>query len=200
MPLTVTLIGDPAIDQAARVWELLAAIGTHPGFGPEGTTFTPEDDERREEPALIAPPSADMDGVLPEVRIRLTGPLFLLERDTWGHRRPILEPTFADLLRASLRVLTVLLTRYGRTLPSDVAALKEAARRVPLRRANYVPFQHAESTTGRRACVFRGVAGNGVYGPVPQRLLHWLRWGGLVHTGTGRCAGAGGWDIEAASG
>ena len=41
-----------------------------------------------------------------------------------------------------------------------------------------------------------GVMGEGEYGPVPGALMTWLEWGGRVHVGTDRVAGAGGWRVR----
>jgi len=38
--------------------------------------------------------------------------------------------------------------------------------------------------------------GGGMYGPVPAALAEWLAWGGRVHAGTDRVAGAGGWEVQ----
>ena len=98
-------------------------------------------------------------------------------------------------MRASLRALGSLSALYGRRLPADFAALKEASQSVPLVRSNYAAFHqdHRSNRSGSRE--LHGVMGNGVYGPAPRALATWLEWGGRVHVGEHRVAGAGGWQV-----
>ncbi len=197
VPITLTFIGPSAITQAAHVWQALAEAGDDPrrGFDPERTTFTLATGEQQQAQEIELPsqPGAE---TIASVRVRLTGPLFLRNRDN-GRRHHIAEPSFADLLRASLRTLGTLFALYDRPLPADFAALKQAALAVPMIRAGYTSFHQPHySNRSRSNRPLHGVLGGAIYGPLPAALLPWLQWGGTVHVGTDRVAGAGGWHID----
>jgi hypothetical protein len=69
---------------------------------------------------------------------------------------------------------------------------------VPLLASDYVSFyQRHWSNRGAAARPLHGVVGGAVYGPVPAALVRWLAWGGRLHVGTDRVAGAGGWTQRA---
>jgi cytidine deaminase len=201
-PLTVTFIGEAAIGHAGRVWEALAVAGADPrgGLDPDRTTFHLGPSSEVEGPGPVRLPLAPDDGpgLVSKVRVRLTGPLFLRERGPDGRRGHLRVPAFADLLRAALRTLGGLFAVYNRPLPAAFARLKEAAGAVPLRESHFADFyQHHWSNRQEQGRPLHGVVGAGVYGPVLAVLLPWLAWGGRVHVGTDRVAGAGGWEVEA---
>ena len=47
----------------------------------------------------------------------------------------------------------------------------------------------------RALCQCRGGHSGGLYGDVPWSLVPWLLWGGRLHVGSHRIAGAGGWRL-----
>jgi hypothetical protein len=195
--ISLTFLGEAALAQAPQVWAILADAGARLGFDPAHTTFMLGEDEEVEGPQPIELPlhPGPPDDAVSELRVTLTGPLFLRQRDFRGHRHPVTEPTLTDLLRASLSTLGSLFALYGRPLPADFAALKEAARKVQLVRSNYVPFQQHYDSQGPVERGLVGVVGNGVYSRLPRGLIPWLQWGGRVHVGAERAAGAGGWQV-----
>jgi hypothetical protein len=70
---------------------------------------------------------------------------------------------------------------------------------VPLRESGYVDFfQPRWSNRAGRWRPLHGVTGGAVYGPAPVSLVRWLEWGGRIHVGTDRVAGAGGWRVHLA--
>jgi hypothetical protein len=201
--VSVTLIGASAIAREAAVWQALTAAGADPkgGFDPEHTTFRVEQalaEPRREFIHLPLVPDANV-GV-EQVRVRLTSPLALHAPGPRG-RQVVLSPSFADLLRASLRVLGGLFGLYDAPLPAEFASLKDLSGSVPAVRSEFVPFRqgHRSNRSGQRRDVV-GVMGWGEFGPVPAALVDWLGWGGRVHVGTDRVAGAGGWRLEVREG
>jgi CRISPR-associated endoribonuclease Cas6 len=198
-PLTVTLIGTSAIGHAQTLWAAIREAGADPrrGFDPLHTTFELIGAEETDGPRPIELPLS-VEGSQPEVprvRVTLTAPLFLREHEG-NSRRHNDCPTFGDLLRASLRTLGQLFRTFDVSHAADFAGLKQAAMRVPLIEADYVSFYqpHLSNRSGRRA--LHGVMGGAVYGPVPVDLVPWLAWGGRVHVGNDRVAGAGNWTVE----
>jgi hypothetical protein len=195
MPITLTLLGASAQRYEDEVWQSLADAGGRFGFDPARCTFTLEPGEKRDGPHPIELPAKPEGPEVEQVRVDLDSPLFLRTREEEGRRHHLNQPTFADLLRASLRTLGALFTLYDRPLQADFAALKAAAERVPTLRADFVTFsqEHQSNRSGRRT--FYGTMGSGVYGPVPRALLRWLEWAGKVHVGQERVCGAGGWRV-----
>ncbi len=201
--LTATLIGMPAIAHATYLWEAIAAAGRDRGRGldPDNTTFEvlpqPAWGEGSQWSVIDLPPHPDAaEGVARWVRLRLTSPLFLRQRDDDGKRRTASEPNFADLLRASLRILGNLFALYAEPLGADFAALKESSHSVESAAQRFRHFQQQKtSNRSQQTRQVHGVVGEAVFENVPGALLHWLTWGGLVHAGIDRVAGAGGWRV-----
>ena len=200
VPLRICVVGVEAVRHTNQLLEALADAG-RTGLGSDRVTFDLIENGNRPDvrqlQAADLPPSPDVIlGVLPRVGIGLTAPLFLTVRDTRGKRQPIETPQFADLFRASLRTVGRMFAHHDQPLPADFAALKAAAEHVRLLEDCYEPFtQRKWSSRGSDRFELQGVIGGGVYGDVPQSLLPWLTWGGNLHVGTHRVAGAGGWRI-----
>lgn len=200
IPLRVVAVG-PAV---AHVSEMLAALdvaGRRFGLGHDRITFLVEMQNKTEQGELRAedlPHTPDaISGRLPRVGVGLTAPLFLPRRTaadlyTGGPRLP----TFVDLLRAALRSVGELFRLYGEPLRANYAALKSAANPVRLIDHCYEEFDQGtcSSRSGQRYQM-QGVIGGGVYSDVPLSLLPWLLWGGRLHSGGRRIAGAGGWRL-----
>lgn len=199
LPLTLTFIGSAAMAHAKRIWQALADAGADPrrGFDPEHTTFSIEDNENRIGPEPIELPREVGKETVRQVRVELTGPLFLRGRGENGRRHHIAEPSFADLVRAALRTLGTLFALYDRPLAADFVGLKQAALEVRSLRSAFVScYQPHHSSRSRSNRPLHGVVGSGTYGPVPIALIPWMCWAGRVHVGTDRVAGAGGWRVE----
>jgi hypothetical protein len=196
VPVTLTLVGRLAIAQADHIWRSLNEAGTESGFDPDHTTFVIEPDGEMVERAMVELPLA-LDGEsLPWLRVELDAPLLLRSMDETGRRRHIADPSFADLLRASLRTLGGLFALYDAPLAANFAHLKDAAADVPLVESGFESFyQRRWSNRARQARPVHGVVGWGVYGPLPAALMRWLVWGGQLHVGLDRVAGAGGWEV-----
>jgi hypothetical protein len=200
-PVRVVFVGPTAAGHADAFWDALRVGGADPqlGLGEDRVLFDvlPADAPDRTGAVELPTDPAVVPGMVPAVRVVLTGPLFLNAAD--GDRKRLVErPTFADLIRAGLRVLGPLHKCYGEPLPDAAfGAVKRLAEGVPTTRAAFAVVGQPKSShrTGDRWDV-RGVAGWAEYGPVPVGLLPWLRWAGRVHVGTHRVAGAGGWRID----
>ncbi len=196
----VVCVGPSAQAHAGALWDALADAGGDPrgGFDPDRTTFDFVPGAERVTREVIELPAAIAADEPPirSLRVELTAPLFLRERDERGRRRHVEQPAFADLLRAALRTVGALFGLYDRPLAADFAGLKAAAAGVPLLASDYAPFyQRHWSNRGGAARPLHGVVGSAVYGPVPAGLACWLAWGGRLHVGTDRVAGAGGWRV-----
>jgi hypothetical protein len=211
IPLGVTFIGRAASRHAAAFWMAVRAAGADPAVGldPDRTTFDVLDDaadgqplEQGWLPDLPLGPGA-LDGVVPRLRVELTAPLLLRTEGRNGRKVAVTEPSFADLLRASLRSLGQLYALYAdvppgqsRRLPADFAGLRDAAEQVRAVGLDYRPFrQPRHSNRTGQGVMLQGVVGGGVYADVPLALARWLLWGGRLHAGTHRVAGAGGWRL-----
>jgi len=202
IPLRVVLCGGHANEDADMLLEMIDHVGRRNGLGPEHVKFelvlaNGAAPQRRELNAADLPPHPDaVTGTLPRVGIGLIAPLFLRSRGENGKRRANTRPQLSDLLRASLRTIGQLFRLYGEPLEADFAALKAAAENVRMVEHCYEPFKQRKwsSRSEQRFCI-HGVVGGGVYENVPLALLPWLTWGGRLHVGNHRVAGAGGWRV-----
>ncbi len=201
-PVRVVFVGATATAHAAQFWDALRVGGADPmlGLGEDRVLFDVlpfEEPDRTEAVDLPLDPAA-VPGVIPSVRVVLTSPLIVNSSDTGGRKQLVERPTFADLVRAGLRILGPLHRYYGTALPEEVfGVVKRTAESVSMLRGDFSVVGQPKSShrTGDRWDV-RGVAGWAEYGPVPLGLIPWLRWAGRLHVGTHRVAGAGGWRME----
>lgn len=202
IPLRITLVGPSAAQDVRPLLQMIANVGRQRGLGPEHVTFELLVAEgggrqvfelRRQD--LPAHP-ATVPGVLPRVGIGLVSPLLLRSRGEEGRRRSNTCPELGDLLRPALRTISHLFRLYGEPLEADFRALKAAAEGIRMVEHCYEPFQQRKwsSRTEHRFSI-HGVVGGGVYADVPLALLPWLVWGGRLHVGNHRVAGAGGWRV-----
>jgi hypothetical protein len=195
----VSFAGEAAARHADEFWAAVADAGRDPGAGldPDRTTFEvwppppPEPPARWLTAELPLVPETPA-GPVASVEVHLTSPLFL--RQSGGL---VENPTFGDLLRASLRTVGRLCAYHGRGVPDQAfRALKEAAEAVTTRGAAFERFRQRKwSNRSQQAATLSGVVGKATYGPVPRGLVPWLTWGGRLHVGVNRVAGAGGWQV-----
>lgn len=203
IPLRVVLCGRHAQEDLGALLEMVDYVGRRIGVGPEHVKFelaagNGSVSSQSELTAGDLPVHPDaVAGTLPRVGIGLTAPLFLRSKNENGKRRANTCPQFSDLLRASLRTVGQLFRLYGEPLDDvDFVALKAAAEQVRMVEHCYEPFKQRKwsSRSEQRFCI-HGVVGGGVYENVPLALLPWLTWGGRLHVGNHRVAGAGGWRV-----
>ena len=139
--------------------------------------------------------------MLPWVRLELTSPLFLKEGALGQEGRPVRNPGFGHLLRASLRVVGrafAVFSEESLEEQVDFAGLKAAAERVSTETAAWETFhQSHHSRRGRSRYELAGLIGSAVFSDVPVQMLPWLVWGGRLGVGEHRVAGAGTWRLVA---
>lgn len=142
--ISIVSLGREAIRHTPALWEAITLAAADPtrGFDPLGTTCEVGNSEEVVcEDRIRLPAKVDeMPGSVPWVRVELTAPLILRGRDEAGRRVHLSEPTFADLLRASLRTLGHLFALYSKPLPADFAGLKAAAEDVPTIETRFTRF------------------------------------------------------------
>lgn len=202
LPLRMTAIGAAAGESLEEVVCALSAAGASviTGIGPDHLRFEVASTAAvsgvtLDASHLPASPST-WPGVVPRLGIALTSPLFLTARDERDRRRAVEAPSFSDLLRACLRTLGSLARLYAKPLPACFSALAAAASEVRLTDHCFEPFsQRKWSSRSEQRSVLHGVVGGGVYSDVPFSLIPWLLWGGRLHVGGHRIAGAGGWRV-----
>lgn len=201
-----TFAGLNAAGQAGYLWEALTDLSQQNdvGLGPDRIPFEllPRPSAQQQGPhwgEMNLPPHPEsLSGSFPLVRVDLHTPLILHQkREDNGKRRVIICPSFADLLRASLRTLGALASLYDEPIDADFAALKSTAEKIELVRANFETFtQPKTSNRSRQKRLLYAATGSGIYANVPQALVHWLAWGGVAHVGVERVAGAGAWNVQ----
>lgn len=135
------------------------------------------------------------DGCLPRLRVELRSPLFLRVREKNGRREPVKRPEMVHLLRSSLTTVRQLLLLDGTDFAPDAQGLVDAAREVPCTENRFETFKQVRATTRGGDFVMEGVTGSGTYEEVPTSLVPWLAWGGRLHVGDHRAAGAGSWHL-----
>ena len=202
MPVRLVGIGPQVATQLETLVHALDDAGRTRGIKPDNTTFEVIDigtetaacDELN---AADLPPSPDaIPGRLPRVGIGLVTPLCLLEPGFEKGRRAIVVPTFADLFRSALRCIGELFRVYDKPLDANFTALKQAAEQVPLIEHCYTRFSQPKfSSRSNKSYRLHGTTGGGVYANVPTALIPWLVWGGRLHVGQHRIAGAGSWRL-----
>lgn len=204
IPLRVMFIGHSAAQHVAAFFKAASDAGRDPsaGIGPDHATF----EISRDPPPGVAahhwwlvdlPVSLDaLAGTVPRVKIQLSSPFFPRTRRGDGRRWLITEPSFADLFEGVSSLFETLYKQYDQPLQAEFAALKAAAHDVLLLESSYEMYrQPRHSNRTEERAVPRAIIGSAVYGNVPLALLKWLVWGGRLHVGTNRVAGAGGWRV-----
>jgi hypothetical protein len=202
IPLRVTFIGERAASHAEAFWSALREAGADPnaGLGADRIPFdvlNPPALEPTERRHTVTLPTevGDLLDTVDWVRVVLTSPLSVKTDDGSGRRRVTDEPTFGDLFRACQRTLGPLCRLFGEPiLESAFADMKAAALAVPTIATAFQAFSQEKNSSrsgGRRDV--EGITGEATYGVVPRALVPWLAWGGRLHVGTDRVAGAGGW-------
>jgi hypothetical protein len=201
--LSVTFIGRRAEACAGAFWEAAAEAGLDRdnGLGPDRVTFEVEDPGDGDAREIVDLPLRldSLSGVVPRLRVELLTPLVLTATDG-DRKRPITQPTFADLFRAGLRTLGQLTRLWGEPVAADFAGLKEASATIRTVSRGYEWFgkRRSSNRTGRAEFI-DGVTGSVVFADVPLSHVRWMHWAGRVHVGGHRAQGAGGWDLSWAS-
>ncbi|MGQ9576973.1 MAG: hypothetical protein ACUVUC_16850 [Thermoguttaceae bacterium] len=209
LALCLTFLGPRAAAAAEPIGEILAEPGRALALGSDRVTFrlAPHPAEKDapgamhqiEPEDLPSSPQASA-GRLPAVRVDLTTPLFLKEQADRGQKaHAVLEPTFGQLVRASLRAVGRAFAAFGGGGLEgrvDFAGLKTLAESIPTQAAFWQPFRQRHRSNRRdQSYDLVGVSGGAVFGPVPLCLVPWLLWGGRLGVGEHRICGAGCWQV-----
>jgi len=196
--ITLTLVGN-MVKHAKDVWEALRIGGADLGLGlgEDHVLFDVLPGEFERQTTMRLPPPQTATETVPHVEIEFTSPLFLTKSES-DRKVPVLQPTFAELMRAGLRMFGPICRLYGEALPDHYfGAVKQAAEGVRTLSTAFEKFEQGKwSNRTKERFTLVGIAGRAVYGPVPQWMLPWLTWAGRLHVGTHRVAGAGGWRIR----
>jgi len=135
-------------------------------------------------------------GCVPRLAIGLLSPLFLTAPGRDGKKVAILNPSFGDLFRASLRGIGSTLIGPPLDQQIDWRGLKQLALQVETIDSFYEPFEQKRfsSRTDQRYQM-RGCVGGAIFRNVPWSLIPWMELGGRLQCGTHRIAGAGRWRL-----
>lgn len=200
LSVCVTTIGTLAAKARKAALAALGQAGRHPGLGPDRIQFdveslTPEETHTLRPTDLPRSPASNP-GVMPRLEVQLRTPLFLGQRDTSGKRQMLTVPSFGDLCRAAMRTISSLVTQQGESLQVDFQQLAASADSVCTERSKWRVFEQWRSShRTKQQYELRGVTGSAVFRDVPLALLPWMAWGGRLHVGQHRVAGAGYWSI-----
>lgn len=210
VPLRLVLIG-PAIESRETILDTLSVSLRQHGFG-EANSVKCELIRDAEQltthdllPGHLPTAPNDQRTTVPRVRIRLSSPLILKQKHQRGgpvangQRCLNLRPHLADLLSPSLNLINRLLGQLSETPCFDrvtTSSLKGAADGHPPIEENFKLCDQGKfSSRQEEGYLARGIVGEAVYADVPSGLIPWLEWGGRLHVGDHRVAGAGGWDV-----
>lgn len=202
LPMSIVCIGEAARARRAEVEHVLADAGEAGVFGTDRIRFTVA--ERGDAPMRIAldatcfpDGSAGPGRVVARLRVVLTSPLFLRDRDMEGRPVPCRAPSLHRLMRAAVDTVAATALMHAVPLSSDTRQLVALARDVRTLSAEWHAFdQEKHSNRSRSRFDVRGVVGEAIFADVPGALLPWLALAGQLHVGGHRVAGAGSWRVE----
>ena len=205
-PLTLTLTG-PGVDSLDTVLNRLTKELPTRGFGDEKSPVLCElvrSGLRVETHDLCSGhlllPTAENKATVRRLRVELTSPLILKQSFQQGRLLPKsrlnLRPHLGDLLSKCLSLIESLFQQAGEFFEFDRDQLKRLADGKPPLQESFRPFEQAKKCNRSiQNCLAEGIVGHAVYADVPQVLIPWLSWGGRLHVGDHRVAGAGGWRL-----
>lgn len=135
---------------------------------------------------------------LPEIEIKLTSPLIIFQKDDEDHKNLVTKPSLSQLVQSGLNLLGATFRCHATPLPDELfTTLKEMASHAKLLKSQYLIWsQPKRSNRSYQEWYMQGITGRANYGPVPIALIPWLKAMGLLHTGTHRIIGAGGWQVK----
>lgn len=197
LSLEVLLTGSAAVEgHWGKLFEAITMAATDVGIGPDHVRFSP-DGLRTMQWNVLTPETfpADLAGGYPALRIDLLTPLILRAPQVdRGPRRAVTAPTLLDLFRPAIRIVRRLFAQSGVSLDRDWSGLCQLAEGVERVDHTFEAFsQRRWSSRTRLRTEAEGVVGSGWYRDVPAVLVPWLYWGGRLHAGGQRVAGAGRW-------
>lgn len=202
LPVSIVAIGAAARAALAEVVEVLGEAGRAGMFGTDRLRFAVV--ERHGAPMRLTLDAAGLpDGsseaydIVSRVRVTLTSPLFLRDRDPDGRPAPCRAPSLHRLVRAAVDTVAAVAFAHAVPVASDTRGLVARCRDVRTLEAAWQPFdQQKHSNRSRSRFDVRGVVGEAVFADVPRAAIPWLALAGQLHVGGHRVAGAGGWRLE----
>ncbi len=202
LPVSIVAIGAAARASLAEVTEVLGEAGRAGVFGTDRLRFAVL--ERHGAPMRLTLDAAGLPagsgepyGVVSRVRVVLTSPLFLRDRDAAGRPVPCRAPSLHRLLRAAVDTVAAVAFAHAVPVSPDTRGLVARCRDVRTVDEAWQPFdQEKHSNRSRSRFDVRGVMGEAVFADVPRGAIPWLALAGQLHVGGHRVAGAGGWRLE----
>lgn len=198
------LLIDAATKELVPLLQAIDDAGQRHGLGPKRQRVKVELKNFAEAPrreyrlnlATLPTEAATTRGFLPRVRVQLNSPLRLMRSETKGVKHLNEQPECRDLVDASLRVIQRLTQISGESFAINKDELLSAASQVAvLERATRPVGQTVQVNQGSRRMTYDAITGSLTLADVPLSLLPWLYWGGKLHVGDRRAAGAGGWQL-----
>jgi hypothetical protein len=202
LPVSIVAIGSAARSALGEVVDVLAEAGRAGVFGTDRLRFAVA--ERSDGPMRLSLDAASLpdgvngsNGVIPRVRVVLTSPLFLRDRDADGRPVPCRAPSLHRLVRAAVDTVAAVAYVHGVPVASNTRSLVALAQDVRTVAEDWRTFdQEKHSNRSRSRFEVRGVVGEAVFADVPRAVVPWLALAGQLHVGGHRVAGAGAWRIE----
>lgn len=201
LPLSVVAIGAAARESLDEILAVLADAGRARVFGSDRLRFGVVERGSLVRLALGASSLPDgmsgRDGVVSRVRVTLTSPLFLRDRDDRGRTIPCRTPTLHRLVRAAVDTVAAVAFAHAVPVSGDTRGLVALSRDVRAIAADWRPFeQEKHSNRSRSRFDMQGVVGEAEFADVPRAVLPWLALAGQLHVGGHRVAGAGAWRLQ----
>ncbi len=195
----IILVGQQAAGDLNCLLETLDTTGRAVGIGPDKVRFCLR--ERLWKASTSLAPQAlveprDPQEVYPRVAIGLRSPLILRRKNEVGKRYTVNRPELEDFYSSAAITLQQLFAAHGTELNAPYRHLRQLAEGVRRCEQHYQPFRQVRwSSRSRQRFEMFGCVGGAVFTNVPAALVPWLYWGGLLHVGAHRVAGAGGWRV-----
>jgi hypothetical protein len=201
LPLSLVAIGASARESLNEIVDVLTDAGRAGIFGSDRLRFGIVDRGSLLQLALDASSlpdgAAGRGGVASRVRLSLTSPLFLRDRDPRGRPVPCRAPSFHRLVRAAVDAIAAVAWAHSVPVGGDTRGLVAMSRDIRTIAADWRPFdQEKHSNRSRSRFDMKGVVGEAEFADVPRAVLPWLALAGQLHIGGHRVAGAGAWRLE----
>lgn len=195
--LRLVAVGHAAERLPTVVDAALCALATQ-GLGPRHVRSEPDGPPTTESHSLAREELSDhaFANATRPVQIRLLSPLVLRGSGPRDARRRLERPTLSDLFRAAARTVRQAFAGVGLPEPEHESLLPGVAAARPLAERWQTFQQRKWSNRQQSGFDVHGVLGEAVFGDVPLAAIPWLIWGGRLHVGEHRVAGAGRWEAR----
>lgn len=201
LPFSVVAIGAAARESLDEIVQVLGDAGAAGVFGSDRLRFVIVD---RGAPLRLSLDAASLpdgesggDGRVSRVRLTLTSPLFLRDRDPHGRPIPCRAPSLHRLVRAAVDTVAAIAFAHAVPVGGNTRGLVALSRDVHAIATDWRPFdQEKHSNRSRSRFDAQGVVGEAEFADVPRAVLPWLALAGQLHVGGHRVAGAGAWRLD----